>query len=150
AGGAYSQGHAWSSSQPGTAFDYANEGSAMLGLLVERASGQPFDQYCREHLFAPLGMTETSYRLADLDVAHVAMPEEWSGTSFTATGHPGHPEYPVVTLRTSARQLGRYLIAFIDGGSIEGTRILQTATVDEMKRVQFPGIAPGQGLIWFH
>jgi len=44
---------------PGTRWAYSNTGYAMLGLLVERVSGQRFPDFMRERIFEPLGMTNT-------------------------------------------------------------------------------------------
>lgn len=41
---------------PGEKFDYSNSGYALLGVIIERVSGQDYDQYLREQLFAPAGM----------------------------------------------------------------------------------------------
>jgi CubicO group peptidase (beta-lactamase class C family) len=44
---------------PGTKWDYSNSGYAVLAMVVEKTSGQPFGDYLRDHIFAPLEMTET-------------------------------------------------------------------------------------------
>jgi CubicO group peptidase (beta-lactamase class C family) len=149
-GGAYySKTGNFTTSAPATMFSYSNQGTALVGLLVERISGTPYDQYCRQHIFQPLGMTETSYRLADLDPSHIAIPQMWNGTSYDELGHHGYPDYPVGTLRTSAPQLARFLLAFMNGGELEGTRILKADTVTQMRTPQYPMIDPTIGIIWF-
>jgi D-alanyl-D-alanine carboxypeptidase len=47
---------------PGSQFQYSNNGFLLLGLAVERASGQPFDAYLQAHVFAPAGMAAASLR----------------------------------------------------------------------------------------
>lgn len=133
---------------PGTAFEYSNQAVALSALAVERASGVPFDQYCREHIFRPLGMTETSYRLADLDRSHIAIPQAWNGRAFAELGHHGFPDYPVGTLRTSAPQLARFLLMFMNGGEYQGVRLLAPATVEQMRTPQYPALEPAIGIIW--
>ncbi|MGK6350226.1 serine hydrolase domain-containing protein [Parapedobacter sp. DT-150] len=44
---------------PGTQFRYSNSAYALLALMVEQYSGQPFADYLEEHVFKPLGMTTT-------------------------------------------------------------------------------------------
>jgi CubicO group peptidase (beta-lactamase class C family) len=44
---------------PGTSYRYSNGGYAMLALIVEKASGKPFQDFLRERIFIPLGMTNT-------------------------------------------------------------------------------------------
>jgi CubicO group peptidase (beta-lactamase class C family) len=48
--------------QPGEKWIY-NTGSDVLGVLIARASGQPFETFLREHLFEPLGMADTAFYL---------------------------------------------------------------------------------------
>jgi CubicO group peptidase (beta-lactamase class C family) len=46
--------------QPGARWQY-NTGSEVLGVLIARASGQPFEAFLRERIFEPLGMTDTGF-----------------------------------------------------------------------------------------
>jgi CubicO group peptidase (beta-lactamase class C family) len=46
---------------PGVGFQYSSSGYALLGAIVARASGQPYFDYVREHIFAPAGMTSTDW-----------------------------------------------------------------------------------------
>lgn len=46
---------------PGTAYEYANFGYALLGRIIANVSGRPYDQYIREEIMAPLGMASTGY-----------------------------------------------------------------------------------------
>ncbi len=47
--------------EPGDALIYNNTAYFLLGLVVEKVSGQPFEEYVEEHLFAPAGMSRSSY-----------------------------------------------------------------------------------------
>ena len=135
--------------RPGSRYDYCNIGAALAGYLVEAASGTPFDAWCEARIFAPLGMDATSWHLAGLDRAAIAMPYHDHDGSFVAYGQYGYPDYPDGELRTSAPHLARHLLAFIGFGALDGVRILPTAAVREMRRPQIPGIEHGQGLIWY-
>jgi CubicO group peptidase (beta-lactamase class C family) len=132
---------------PGTASDYCNVAVALAGYLVEAISGTPFDEYCEDSLFTPLGMDETAWFLADLDTSNVAMPYYWDGSTFVPYGHYGYPDYPDGRLRSSTAELSRFLIAMLQGGQIDGVRILDSTTVDTMTTVQIPG--GSIGVIWF-
>jgi CubicO group peptidase (beta-lactamase class C family) len=50
---------------PGTSYRYSNGGYAMLALIVEKASGKPFQDFLRERIFLPLGMTHTLAYVAE-------------------------------------------------------------------------------------
>ncbi len=46
---------------PGSRFLYSDVNFIVLGALVEKVSGMPLDQYCRQHIFTPLGMAQTRF-----------------------------------------------------------------------------------------
>ena len=76
--------------------------------------------------------------MSNLDTNHIALPYYFSGGSYHSYGHYGMCEYPAAQLRTSAVQVARLLIAFMQKGQIDGIRILDSSTVDLMTTVQFP------------
>jgi len=45
--------------EPGTKWEYSNYGFLLLGIVVEKASGQDYYEYVREHIFKPAGMTSS-------------------------------------------------------------------------------------------
>jgi len=47
--------------QPGEKWEYSNSGYVLLGYLLEKISGQRYEDFVRDNLFAPLGMTESGY-----------------------------------------------------------------------------------------
>ena len=47
--------------EPGTRWSYSNTGYIILGRVVEKVSGKPFDQFLRERILKPVGMTHTSF-----------------------------------------------------------------------------------------
>jgi CubicO group peptidase (beta-lactamase class C family) len=50
---------------PGTRYKYSNSGYSLLGAIVELASGKPWEEYLRDNLWKPAGMTRTGYRLQE-------------------------------------------------------------------------------------
>ncbi len=50
-------------SEPGERYRYSNVGFSLLGIIVEKVSGQPYEEFLQEHLFQPAGMTRTGYLL---------------------------------------------------------------------------------------
>ena len=78
--------------RPGAAWKYSNSGYILLGYILEQASGQPYEVYLQEHIFDPLGMSNTGYdhNQDDLAVgyADVSSPAEFIDMSipFAAGG----------------------------------------------------------------
>ncbi|UCC79245.1 MAG: serine hydrolase [Candidatus Zixiibacteriota bacterium] len=137
---------------PGAQYDYSNVGAALGGYLVEviNPDSLSFDQYCETYIFDSLGMDETAWFLSDLDTNNIAIPYGWNGFQYVPYPHAGMPYYPAGQLRTSSVQLARHLIATMQHGQIDGTRILDSTTVDLMTTVQYPGISQYCGLFWLY
>jgi CubicO group peptidase (beta-lactamase class C family) len=122
---------------PGTTWNYSNIGAALAGYLVEVISGVPFDKYCRDSIFTPLGMSHTAWFLRDLDTTLIARRYTYSGT-YIDDGLSGCAYYPCGQLMTTAASLARFLIANINGGELNGSRILHNSTVHLMRTVYVP------------
>lgn len=131
---------------PGATVEYSNVGVDVAAYAVESVAGVGFDQYCEDNVFGPLGMMRSSWRMAGLDPAEVAVPYDEDGWP---VAHYGFPDYPDGGLRTSAPELALFLAAIAGRGEVDGVRILEAATVEETQREQFPDVAPGQGLVWY-
>ncbi len=134
---------------PGEQYRYGNVATALAGHLPETTTGTPLDDHCDALLFAPLGMDHTGWHLADFDPADVAMPHGFDGSDYFEYGHYGYPDYPDGQLRTSASDLGRFLAAISAGGEIDGTRVLDSATVDQMLTAPLPDLDTGQFVFWY-
>ena len=74
--------------EPGTKNSYSNAGYVVLGLLVERLSGQDYYSYVREHIFAPAGMTRTGSFAVDSLPPNTAI-------GYTRGGEDAPPSAPV-------------------------------------------------------
>src|SRR5271163_2428082 len=58
--------------QPGTAWNYSNFGIAVLGQIIQVASGKPYEQFMAERIFEPLGMKDTFFEIPPDKAARVA------------------------------------------------------------------------------
>ncbi len=132
----------------GTRFQYFNPNYATLALIIETVSGQSYGDYVTEHIFEPLGMTN-SY--ADKEDALEAG---------LAEGHSKLFGFPVARrpifrahllgagyIVSTARDLSRFLIAIDNGGTSGGARILSPDSVALMSLppAQVPGTSYGMG-----
>jgi len=128
----------WSEeNRPGEIMMYANINFDIAAFLVEIISGQPFNDYCKENIFIPLGMFNTSFSLTDLNIENAAIPYHYQ-TSGTHKRYDHHRilHYPAAGLRTTINDLSHFLIAHMNGGVYKSTRILDEETVDMMHTIQ--------------
>jgi hypothetical protein len=98
-------------------------------------------------------MTETSWFLRNLDTTNLAYPcyYSFSDGQYKTNGHSNLNLYPPGQLKTSAIHLAHFLSAFLGHGQYKGARILDSATVDSITRIQYPGTEPiwaGWGFEW--
>ncbi len=131
---------------PGGNYQYSNLAIALAGCLVE-AQADSFHHYTRDSLFLPLGMTRAAWYFRDIDTNSMAMPSYYSGGQHYRYGHQSLPDVPAGTMKSSATQLGRLLSMMLGWGELDGTRMLDSATVALMTTIQHPA---GVGLVWHH
>ncbi len=130
----------WRSATPGSVFEYSNVGFTLLGYVVEVVDGRSFDQYCQEEIFAPTGMSETTWFFDALTKDELAVPTEWA-RGFIPLDHYGFVDYPSGSLRTTATDLGRFALALL-----EPDQLLPEAAIAEAWQIAFPDLEPSQGL----
>lgn len=133
--GQYFSTNNFSDKQPGTTEDYSNLASALVGYLVERISQTPFDIYCKNHIFTPLDMKKTEWRLANIPISELAIP--YSPEITNPNPHYTSPDYPNGGLRSTVLDLSKFLSMVIQNGTFNGTQILSSASMASMKTLQF-------------
>jgi CubicO group peptidase (beta-lactamase class C family) len=148
-GSAYSS-STWSMEKPGERYYYANVGFSIIAYLVEIISHEDFNDYCKEHIFQPLQMNSTGFRLRDVDIENIAVPYEFKNKGYFRHPQYGiHVLYPAITLRTSIEDYSHFIIAHMTGGVWNGVRILNESTVELMHTPHFsPGDTYNYGLGW--
>ncbi|HJU72980.1 MAG TPA: serine hydrolase domain-containing protein, partial [Gemmatimonadaceae bacterium] len=121
---------------PGVRMVYSDLGAIILGEIARRVSKLPLDQYAVEKIFAPLGMKETFYR-PDATMQSRTAPTEidpWrqrhlrgevhDENAFALGGVSGH-----AGLFSTARDLARLARAYLNDGTLDGTRIWSKRTI---------------------
>ncbi len=103
----------------GTRWHYASPGYALLGIIVTKVTGMPFQRYVAEHLLAPAGMTQTTYNDPAAVIAHRADGYRWSHDTLLRGFYvaPYLHARADVGLLSTARDLARWVIA-LDAGKI--------------------------------
>jgi len=135
---------------PGASFDYSNMGSALAGWVVEQATGASFDANTALGLFGPLGLETTSWWLSDFEDGELAMPSEWVNGAWQPYGQYSFADYPNGGLRSSAADLARFGRMLLGAGALDGERVLEESSVDEMTDADLSdGDEGAVGLGWF-
>jgi CubicO group peptidase (beta-lactamase class C family) len=149
---------------PGTLFRYSDINYVLLGQLVQRVSGMPLDQFASSRIYAPLRMDDTGYLplRRGIAAATIAPTQQGARSPGTVTAHgdlaPGQLLQGVVhdpTARrmdgvagsagvfTTVHDVARYARMLLNGGELDGVRILQPGSVRLLTTVQSP---PGLAL----
>ncbi len=119
---------------PGQIGAYSNYGTALAGYIVERVSGQPFAEYVEQHIFAPLGMTQATFRQP---LPAALAPDMAGGYNYVDGGYVrGGFEYvtgyPAGSLSAAGLDLAQFMIAHLQDGQLGEARLLEAATARQM------------------
>ncbi len=113
---------------PGTIPAYSNYATALAGYIVERVSGRPFNEYIEENLFKPLGMTSSTF-VQPLP-AHLA--SHMSSGYKLGSGDAGPFEVvnpsPAGSMSATANDMAQFMIAHLQQGQLDESRILSPET----------------------
>ena len=123
---------------PGEIPAYSNYGVGLASYIVQRTSGEPFEQYVQEHIFGPLGMTHSSF-YQPLQKPLAALPSEGyrSNTTKPAVGFEIFNPVGAGGISSSAADMGRFGQALLNGGELDGKWILKPETLALMWTPQF-------------
>jgi methyl acetate hydrolase len=121
---------------PGERWHYSTS-TDVCGKLVEAVSGQKLEEYFREHIFIPLKMIDTSYNVPDargprLVAAQQRAGERMDGAIVLQQPQPGLTIAAPVGgggLASTADDYGRFMRMFLNGGELDGARVLKAETV---------------------
>lgn len=114
---------------PGTTPAYSNYATALAGYIVERASGQPFNEYIEANIFKPLGMTHSTF----VQPLPTSLAPHMSNGYQLASDAPKPFEvvnaFPAGSLSSTASDMARFMIAHLQEGQFGGAQILRPETV---------------------
>jgi CubicO group peptidase (beta-lactamase class C family) len=117
---------------PGTTPAYSNYGATLAGYIVERVAHQPFDDYVDQHVFAPLGMTHSTFRQPLPAALKPWIAQGYRRASGAASQYELLDPAPAGSLASSGTDMARFMIAHLQNGALNGNRILSAATAQEM------------------
>ena len=122
---------------PGKVPSYSNYGFTLAGYIVERVSSEKFDRYVDDHILKPLRMTNSTF---DQPLPPRLGPQMSKGY-LNASKKPRDFEFvqaaPAGALSTTAADMTRFMLAFLQDGTVDGVAILKPETVRQMQTRQF-------------
>jgi CubicO group peptidase (beta-lactamase class C family) len=140
---------------PGTVPEYSNYAVGLGSYIVQRVSGERFEDYVAAHVFAPLGMTHSTFFQppppALQDLPSQGYP---SSTRDAAIGFEIFSPAGAGGISSSAADMGRFGQMLLNGGELDGRRVLKQDSLAEMWKAQFrandqlPPIGLGFYQVW--
>jgi CubicO group peptidase (beta-lactamase class C family) len=122
---------------PGKVSSYSNYGLTVAGYIVERVSGEKFERYVDDHILKPLRMSNSTFE----QPLPPKLATEMSKGYLNASKKPCDFEWvqaaPAGALSTTAADMTRFMLAFLQDGSVDGVAILKPETVRQMEARQF-------------
>ncbi|WP_445664466.1 serine hydrolase domain-containing protein [Fodinibius sp. AD559] len=134
--------------RPGTRYSYSNPGYAVAGYIIEKVTGQSYEDYLREHILNPLEMNRSSFAYSD------------SVKEALATGYKGEYEpveyqhiylRPAGMLHSSPTDMAKFVQLLLNNGSLNGQEIIAEILVERMETTETTlaakhGFSRGYGL----
>jgi CubicO group peptidase (beta-lactamase class C family) len=117
---------------PGAIPAYSNYATIMAAYIVERVSGQNFNDYIEEHIFNPLGMNNSTFRQPLPDILKTSM----SNGFILGSGSPMPFELfqgvPAGALSATALDLTHFMIMHLQNGRVGNVQVLKPETAKQM------------------
>jgi CubicO group peptidase (beta-lactamase class C family) len=147
-------------SEPGTEWHYSLS-TDVLGRVVEVVSGMPLDAFFRDRIFKPLGMNETSFDVPEAKWARFATvyapdgsgglrpmkdPETFGNTVMSPVAYYKAPKRYFsggAGLTSTIHDYAKFAQMLLNGGSVEGVRLLSPKTVELMATSHTADLPPG-------
>lgn len=126
---------------PGERWHYSTS-TDVVGKLVEKVSGQKLEDYFRQHIFAPLKMDDTSYNVPQAKAARLVAAQQRAGDRMDGAVvlQSTQPGLTIASpgggggLASTANDYGRFVRMFLNGGELDGARVVKAETVALMGR----------------
>lgn len=105
---------------PGTRFSYSGEGFVYLSKVIEHVTGEQFNDFMQRMVFAPLGMTSSSYLWRESYDGLKTFNHNSLGQAVSLGKPPaGRPANAAASLHTTAQDYGRFVVAVLNGTGLK-------------------------------
>jgi CubicO group peptidase (beta-lactamase class C family) len=131
---------------------YSNYGAALAGYIVQRVSGEKFEDYIQHHIFMPLDMQHASFRQPLEPNLLAGMSSGYHSGSKPAVPYEFLNVTPPGALAVTGDDMTRFMIAHLQNGAFGANRILSEATAKQMHAPQKQHTPPlnGMALGFYH
>ncbi len=129
---------------PGSTPGYSNYATSLAGYIVQRVSGQPFDDYIEQHVFGPLGMKHSSFRQPLPQALQPQMSQGYMSQDEKPKGFEIISMPPAGSLSSTGADMGRFMLAYLQQGRLGDAQILKPETV-KLMHGQLTRPLPGLG-----
>ena len=133
-------------SDPGDKWNYSAS-TRVLGMIVEKITGAPLEDWYQQHIFKPLGMVDTSYAVPTAKQSRV--PVQYSRVNGALEPQPRTPPIPSTPtapfrgdggLYSTVEDYGKFVRMMLNGGSLGAAKILSESSVKMMGENQIGSI----------
>jgi CubicO group peptidase (beta-lactamase class C family) len=142
--------------EPEKIISYSNPGYWLAGFVAESISKKPFADYMNESIFKPLGMASTTFRPTMAMTYPLAQGHNAAGKAAPTVVRPfadNAASWPAGSMFTNVLDLSRFIIAFLNGGKLEGKQVLSPQVIARLSTPQVsipsqPDAKYGYGLMF--
>jgi CubicO group peptidase (beta-lactamase class C family) len=122
---------------PGKVPSYSNYGFSLAGYIVERVSGEKFERYVDNHILRPLRMNNSTFDQPLPTQLAAQMSKSYRDAAKKPRDFELVQAAPAGSLSTTAADMTRFMLAFLQNGNVDGVSILKPETVQQMETRQF-------------
>ncbi len=127
---------------PGKIPSYSNYGATLAGYILQRVSGQKFNDYIEQHILTPLGMTHTSFRQPLPANLKPLLSSGYQDATGTAKPVEVVGPAPAGSSSASGADMARFMIAHLQDGQYNGQQILKPETARMMHTTALNNLPP--------
>jgi CubicO group peptidase (beta-lactamase class C family) len=117
--------------RPGTRMSYSNPGYAVAGYVIEKVTGQKFEDRIAQEIFKPVGMTESSFYLTEGDLAKLA--KGYGAKDGAAVGYSQIYLRPAGNLHTTPADLGKFVQVLLNWGELPDDLVIDPEYLSNME-----------------
>jgi CubicO group peptidase (beta-lactamase class C family) len=113
---------------PNTVFSYSNLATSLMGIIIERVSGLPYQDYIEQNILAPLKMSDSTLNIDQVSPSLLSK----AYARDHEVEEPALRDAPAGAILSNVQDMSRFLAMVLAGGSLDGAEILRSNSLAEM------------------